>query len=279
MTQNYSKFVSITSQRSGQPGINAAEYASYIFSAPIFDEQTRIGELFRNLDARITLEQRKHEKLQNIKKAMLEKMFPKPDTTMPEVRFQGFEGEWEVRKLGEVVNWSKGTQLAKLVLNKNSIGNAVVHYADLYKFPPVVDEVINWSTANEGTEIPLKSLLFPMSDVTPFGLARTSTLTMQGVKAGGDILIGTIIETHDEKFLSYQINTNSKVILPLVTGTTIRHISSTSLSTIDLILPSCLEQTRIGEFFRNLDRLLSLQQRKCEKLQNIKKAMLGKMFV
>lgn len=243
-------------------------------------EQTRIGSLFRNLDSLITLEQQKHDKLKNLKKAMLEKMFPKPGATVPEVRFKGFSGEWEEKTLGEILTWSRGSKLAKAVLNQNANGKAVIHYADLYKFAPVVDAVIHWSETEEGTEIPQNSLLFPMSDVTPFGLARTSTILVEGVNAGGDILIGTIEKEHEAVFVSYQINANSRAILPLVTGTTVRHVCASALSTLNITLPVfSAEQTRIGEFFRQLDSLIALQQRKCAKLHTLKKALLGKLFL
>jgi Restriction endonuclease S subunits len=168
---------------------------------------------------------------------------------------------WEQRKLGEIVKWSKGSNLAKAVLNEEKRGEEVIHYADLYKFAPVVKNVIHWSNSGEGTIIPKNSILFPMSDVTPVGLARTSTITRNGVKAGGDTLIGTIDNMQKAEYLSYQINRNSKAILPLVTGTTIRHISAASLDTLDICLPKICEQIPISSFFNKLENLITFHQR------------------
>jgi type I restriction enzyme S subunit len=196
----------------------------------------------------------------------------------PEIRFAGFTDAWERRKLGEVLVWSRGSDLAKAVLNENGEGDKVIHYADLYKFPPVISDVIHWSNSGEGTVVPDNSLLFPMSDVTPDGLARTTTIKKSGVKAGGDVIIGTINENYSAEFVSYQVNAHSSRILPLVTGTTVRHISSGALGTLDVSLPSKAEQVKIATVFNGLSAFIAFHQREHEKLQNIKKALLEKMF-
>ena len=102
LTDAYKKYVAITSQRSGQPGVNAQEYADYQLMLPSRTEQQQIGMTLRSLDNLITLHQRKHEKLCTVKKSMLDKMFPKPGETEPEIRFEGFTDPWEQRKLGEL---------------------------------------------------------------------------------------------------------------------------------------------------------------------------------
>jgi len=196
----------------------------------------------------------------------------------PAIRFKGFTDDWEQCELGDIVKWCKGSNLAKSVLNDVKSGNEVIHYADLYKFSPVISSVIHWSSTDEGTEIPENSVLFPMSDVTPFGLARTTTITKKGVKAGGDTLIGTLENKYSAAFISYQINANSMQILPLVTGTTVRHISASSLSTLEIFSTNIKEQQKITQFFNSLENLITLHQRRLLKMKNVKKAMLEKMF-
>lgn len=196
----------------------------------------------------------------------------------PSVRFKGFEGDWEHCKLGEILNWSKGDKLAKSVLNKEHNGKSVLHYADLYKFGAVQKNVINWSTSEEGRLIPDNSILFPMSDVTPFGLARTTNLLVQGVMAGSDVLIGTAPTSVSAQFLSYQINARPEKILPLVTGTTVKHINSTSLSNVDVHCPSFEEQTNLGSLFVNIDDTITLHHHKCDVLNEMKRSFLKKMF-
>ena len=102
LTDAYKKYVAITSQRSGQPGVNAQEYADYQLMLPSKTEQQQIGMTLRSLDDLITLHQRKYDKLVVFKKSMLEKMFPKDGESVPEIRFAGFTDPWEQRKASEV---------------------------------------------------------------------------------------------------------------------------------------------------------------------------------
>lgn len=197
---------------------------------------------------------------------------------IPKLRFPGFTGAWEQRKLGEIVEWSKGSGLSKDALNIQRIGVPVIHYADLYKFNSVQKEVIHWTMNNIGTKIPENNLLFPMSDVTPDGLARTSTVLQSNVKAGGDVLIAKLNKDILSTFMSYQINRNKNQILPLVTGTTVRHINSKSLSTLKVTVPGKNEQKYVGSILMRFDSLIALHQRKLEHLQEQKKGLLQKMF-
>ena len=102
LTERYKQFVLLTSQRSGQPGINAQEYSDLLLPLPSLMEQRRIGAFFDRLDSLITLHQRKYDKLCVLKKSMLDKMFPKGGSLYPEIRFAGFTDPWEQRKLGEL---------------------------------------------------------------------------------------------------------------------------------------------------------------------------------
>ena len=169
---------------------------------------------------------------------------------------------WEQRKLGEIVEWSKGSGLSKDALNIQGIGVPVIHYADLYKFNSVQKEVIHWTMNDIGTKIPENNLLFPMSDVTPDGMARTSTVLQSNVKAGVDVLIAKLNKNILSTFMSYQINRNKNQILPLVTGTTVRHINSKSLSTLKVTVPGKNEQKYVGSILMRFDSLIALHQRK-----------------
>lgn len=103
LTDNYDSYIRITSQRSGQPGVNAQEYANFALSVPCLAEQKKIGAYFTNLDNLITLHQRKYDKLIQFKAAMLKKMFPQNGANKPEIRFRGFTDAWEQRELGELM--------------------------------------------------------------------------------------------------------------------------------------------------------------------------------
>ncbi len=267
-----------------KPAVNQASFTTVDFKKlsypfPAYDEQVKIGSFFKNLDHLITLHQRKLDLLKETKKGFLQKMFPKNGAKVPEIRFPGFTGDWEQRKLGDLTTWTKGQGLTKEDLNKERDGSEAVHYADLYKFSPVMHEVIHWTNSDDGRIIPDNSLLFPASDVTPVGLARTSTLRLSGVKAGGDVIIGQLNESINSSFMSYQINANSKKILPLITGTTVKHIQAKSLATVSVSITNMAEQTAIAGIFEQLDDTITLHQRKLDLLKETKKGFLQKMFV
>ena len=197
---------------------------------------------------------------------------------VPQIRFNGYSDAWVQRNLGDITAWTKGQGLPKEDLNEEKSGLEAVHYADLYKFSPVMHEVIHWTNSDNGRVIPNNSLLFPASDVTPVGLARTSTLKLSGVKAGGDVIIGQLDESIDSSFMSYQINAISKKILPLITGTTVKHVQAKSLATLSVSVTNMAEQTAIAGLFERIDKLIAANQRKLDLLKEQKKGYLQKMF-
>ena len=242
-------------------------------------EQEKVGNIIECIERLLTLQQRKLELLKQLKKGFLQKMFAEKNNKQPVLRFKGFHDDWEQRKLGEIVEWSKGSGLSKDALNIQGIGVPVIHYADLYKFNSVQKEVIHWTMNDIGTKIPENNLLFPMSDVTPDGLARTSTVLQSNVKAGGDVLIAKLNKDILSTFMSYQINRNKNQILPLVTGTTVRHINSKSLSTLKVTVPGKNEQKYVGSILMRFDSLIALHQRKQNHLKLLKKSLLPQMFM
>ena len=110
LTDKYNKYIAVTSQRSGQPGVNAQEYSEFKIQVPKKEEQIKIGKYFQNLDHLITLHQRKCEETRKLKKYMLQKMFPQNEKKFPEIRFQAFTEDWEQRKFGDISeSYSGGT--------------------------------------------------------------------------------------------------------------------------------------------------------------------------
>ena len=243
-------------------------------------EQDRISKLFDRINNLITLHQRKLENLKLKKKALLQKLFPKNGEQFPELRFPGFTDAWEQRKLGEIGVWSKGTGGNKEIINFDRRGIKFIHYADLYKANEFFEKVEGWvDDESIGTIVPSNSILFPMSDVTPKGLARTTSCKLEGVKAGGDVLINTIDDTSDSDYISLYINRFSDRILPLVTGTSVKHINAKSLGELPVLIPTLLEQRKIISILKKHTILITLHQRKLEHLQLQKKALLQQMFV
>ena len=258
--------------------INSSEINNAVIHLPKKHEQIEVGNVLSYLDQTITLHEEKKRQLERLKSALLQKMFA-DKSEYPAIRFEGFSDEWGPCKLGDITTWTKGQGLSKEYLNNERHGSEAVHYADLYKFSPVMQEVIHWTNSDDGRIIPDNSLLFPASDVTPVGLARTSTLRLSGVKAGGDVIIGQLSERINSSFMSYQINANSKKILPLITGTTVKHVQAKSLATMSVTITNMAEQTAIAGLFERIDNLIALHQRKLDLLKEQKKGFLQKMFV
>lgn len=246
---------------------------------PSLSEQREIGEYFKQIDELIAEAEREIARLEKMKLASLQKMFPRPGVTTPEIRFAGFTEEWRSYQLNHMGEWRKGQALSKddiIIGGKNKC----LHYGQLFSEKELI---YNISTNTDRDSLCLSSghdLLFPDSDVTPTGLGRCCALTIKDIILGSGINILSIFEDFDPHFCALNITHNKAQIIERVTGTTVKHIQPRNLSEIIISIPHTLaEQKAIGEYFRNLDELISAKRQKLAKLHNIKKACLDKMFV
>jgi len=294
LTDNYNKYIRITSQRSGQPGVNAQEYGEYTFLLPKYEEQLRIGEWFTHLDRLITLHQRKYDKLTKVKKAMLEKMFPENGSPYPEIRFKGFTDAWEQRKLSDTLNFLSNNTLSRAELSEDTGTYKNVHYGDvLIKFGEYIDA--------QSTDLPYiaddeKAKKFESSKLQDGDIIIADTAEDEAVgkcvEIGniGDLSIVSGLHTipcrskvkFAPAYLGFYLNSSSyhDQLIPLMQGIKVTSISKSAISDTLISAPTDLsEQGKIGQFFSQLDTLITLHQRKLEKLKNIKKACLEKMFV
>ena len=155
----------------------------------------------------------------------------------------------------------------------------IIHYADLYKFAPIQKKVFHYTNHITSSPIPKNSLLFPGSDVTPDGLARTSTMDKENIYAGGDIIIANLSSTDiKSKFLTFEINYRKDRIIPLITGTTIRHLHAKELQSLPINYPDLSEQNKIGQLLSKLDDTITLLQRKKSKYEYLKTALFQNLF-
>lgn len=272
--------------KNGDSGARADRFAiknsvlmNMTINVPTLDQQKRIGKILLLLENSIALHQRKLNLLNQLKKGMLQKLFAGKNQKQPNLRFKGLADTWKKETLKEVSQWSKGQGLPRKDLNTYEKGKEVIHYADLYKLGPVIKGVIHWSTSKEGRKIPTNSIIFPMSDVTPTGLARTSAVVKDGILAGGDVLIDNLSSKIQSKFLSYEINANSHQILSLVTGTTVKHINSKSLNRLSITYPNMQEQEMISNTLENIFAQIEFYRYRISKLQQLKKSLLQNMFI
>ncbi len=258
------------------------------------EEQETIGQYFSNLDNLITLHQRKYDKLVKVKKSMLEKMFPKKGSKFTEIRFKGFTDAWEQRKFCEVFDGLQNNTLSRAELNNESGQALNVDYGDiLVKFIDCLDvskEQLPYITDSAVVD-KYKASFLKDGDIIIADTAEDSTVGKCTEIAGseGMTLISGLHtmpcrpkEKFATKYLGYYMNSVAyhTQLIPLMQGIKVTSISKSAMQNTDLVYPSSTdEQAKIGEYFGHIDSLITLHQRKLEKLKNIKKSCLEKMFV
>ena len=249
-------------------------------------EQDAIADYFECLDDLITLHQRKYAKLMNIKKSMLDKMFPKDGATVPEIRFAGFTDAWEQREFGESFDLLTNNTLSRAELNDENGTALNVHYGDiLVKFGEMIDLAADHLPYITDPAKVIKSAALQNGDVIIADTAEDSTVGKCSEITGiiDKIVVSglhTIPCRPRQKFapgyLGYFMNSPAyhDQLLPLMQGTKVTSVSKSALEDTLLCYPTDSdEQALIGRYFMNLDNLITLHQRELERLQNIKKAM------
>ena len=249
---------------------------------PRIEEQIKIGKYMLKLDNLITLHQRKLDKLKNIKKSMLEKMFPKNGSNVPEIRFTGFTDAWEQRKFGESVLIERGGSPRPIDeyitddsrgLNWIKIGDAPEQGNYITK----TAEKIKTTGLSKTRQVVPGDLI--LSNSMSFG--RPYIMAIEGCIHDGWLLIRNIRDEFDLIFLCYLLGIPQmiKQYKSMAAGSTVNNLNKELVGNTIVKIPPKDEQIHLGKFFNNLDNLITLHQRKLEKLQNIKKACLEKMFV
>ncbi len=248
---------------------------------PEREEQDKISAYFSDLDHLITLHQRKYDKLQKIKKSMLQKMFPQNGSLFPEIRFEGFTDAWEQRKLSDVADFSKGNGYSKGDLC--TVGTPIILYGRLYtKYETVIKEVDTFVMPKEGSVYSKGGeVIVPASGETAEDIARAATVENAGILLGGDLNVVTPNKDINSGFLALSISNGGpqKELAKKAQGKSVVHIHNEEIKGLDIAFPEREEQDKISAYFSDLDHLITLHQRKLDKLKSIKKSMLEKMFV
>ena len=265
----------------GQWRIHESDFLKIEISVPSVEEQRKIGAYLDQLDNLITLHQRKFEKLTNVKKSMLEKMFPQNGSSYPEIRFKGFTDPWEQRKLSEVATFGGG-HTPPMADPDNYEDGYVLWVTSQDVKSNYLDRTTTQITekgAKELTLYPAGSLVM----VTRSGILR-HTLPVAELRKPSTVNqdIRVILpqgECCGEWLLQFFISHNKELLLEFgKTGTTVESVDFGKIKDMLLYMPSTVEQQQIGDFFAKLDSLITLHQRKYDKLTKVKKAMLEKMF-
>ncbi|HFI0187120.1 TPA: restriction endonuclease subunit S [Streptococcus suis] len=294
LTSNYERFISITSMRSGQPGVNAQEYSNYEIMFPTLSEQEAIGSFFSDLDQLITLHQRKLDDVKELKKALLQKMFPKGNgNDFPELRFPEFTDAWKQRKLGEVADFSiKTNSLSRDKLSSYFYEVQNIHYGDiLTKYDAILDVCNKELPSIIGSTISdFADALLIEGDIVFADAAEDSTVGKavevrnfkgKNVVSGLHTIVARPKVSYAPYYLGYLINSTAyhNQILPLMQGTKVSSISKANLKSTIVVFPTLPEQEAIGSFFSDLDQLITLHQRQLDYLKLLKKALLQQMFI
>jgi type I restriction enzyme S subunit len=224
---------------------------------PSMGEQVKVGQFFTAVSNLITLHQREYDKTVNIKKAMLEKMFPKDGEDKPEIRFAGFTDAWEQRKVIDIAPLQRGFDLPVSEMQEGNypvvMSNGIGAFHSKYKAkaPGVV-------TGRSGT---IGNLTFVETDYWPHNTA----------------LWVTDFKGNDEKFIFYLYQKLG--LKRFGTGSGVPTLNRNDVHDTKASIPSITEQKQIAQLFDSISNLITLHQRELVKLQNIKKALLEKMFV
>ena len=249
----------------GRAKLNAENLMDMNLLLPNKAEQIRIGKYFAQLDHLITLHQRKIDKLKNLKKAMLEKMFPKKGTVIPEIRFNGFANAWEQRKLGEIFKYEQPQAYIVESTEYDDKNEIPVLTAGQSFILGYTDEQFGIKQASEESPVIIFDDFTTSSHYVDFPFK---------VKSSAMKLL-TLNNPKDNIHCAYNVLQN----IGFVPVSHERHWISTFAKFEVLIPKSADEQKKIGEYFSIIDHLITLHQRKLDKLKNMKKAMLDQMFI
>ena len=239
------------------------------------DEQAAIGAYFEHLDTLITLHQRKYEKLVNIKKSMLDKMFPKNGASVPEIRFKGFTDLWEQRKVGTLIEdyTEKTVTQNQYPVLTSSQQQGIVLQEDYFADRQVTtDNNVGYYVLPKGY-FTYRS----RSDTDVFVFNRNNIVDKGIISYYYPVFAP---KSCDSNFLLRRLNHGIKKQLSMAAeGTGQKVLAHAKFKNMVVDVPSQSEQEKIGTILEELDTLITLHQRKLEKLQNIKKSCLEKMFV
>lgn len=273
----------------GRSNYNLKDYTKLVVPVPQMEEQKKIAACVGALNNLITLHQRKYDKLVKVKKSMLEKMFPREGAKVPEIRFYGFTDDWEQRKLGDTNTYYTD-------------GN----YGEAYPKPT------DMTDSSEGVPFltggNLKGGRLDITDASYITKEKHEKLT-SGHLVEDDIVIAVrgslgalgyvnignsgwninsqlaILRTDKTELsgkylLQFLLSGNGQIeLIKRQTGSALKQLPINAIKDVNIPITSIEEQSKIGEYFNSLDHLITLHQRKLEKLKNLKKACLKKMFI
>ena len=276
LTDKYKQFIEITSQRSGQPGVNGKEYGDWKIGMTSYPEQSAIGSLFRTIDDLLASYKDNLANYQSLKTTMLAKMFPKTGQTVPEIRLEGFEGEWEIRKLSEVSDVYDGTHQTP---NYTESG---VKFLSVENISTLESEKY---ISEEDFEKDFK--VFPeFGDVlmTRIGSIGVPNIVKTNEKIAFYVSLALLKPKKKTNSLFMKSSIESNPFQEELWKKTLhiafpKKINKNDISQSTIKCPSYEEQQAIGIYLSNLDSFISAHQEKISQLETLKKKLLQDMFI
>ena len=261
-------------------GVTKDELLAKKIMIPCCNEQKKIGVYLHNLDHLITLHQRKYDETKKLKKCMLQKMFPKEGEKVPEIRFSGFTGDWKQRKLGDVAEIIGGGT------PKTSINDYWDGEINWYAPAEIGNLIYVSSSQRKITKLGLNkssAKILPVGTVlftSRAGIGKTAILACEGCTNQGFQSIVPRKGMLDSYFIFVRTEELKRYAETVGAGSTFVEVSGKQMMDMELMLPITIEeQQKIGNYFAEIDSLITFHQQKCDELKNIKKFMLQNMFV
>lgn len=239
---------------------------------PSIAEQTKIGAYLKQLDNLITRHQQKLEHLEDLKKGMLQKMFPKEGETVPEVRFPGFTGKWERRKLGDCFS-ERQERSADGELISVTINDGVKKFTELDRHDNSSEDKSKYKCVEIG-DIAYNTMRMwqGASGISPYKGILSPAYTVLIPEDGIDSLFFSYVFKLENMLYKFQVNSQG-----LTSDTW--NLKYNAFSGIETMVPSLEEQEKIAAYFRNFDNLITLHKHRLEHLKELKKGLLQQMFV
>lgn len=277
----------------GQWKIHESDFIKIKVRNPNFPEQQKIGTLLSQIDSLIQAKTQKLESIKAVKKSLLQKCFPKDGEKVPEMRFEGFSGDWEEIQFSDCFDLLTNNTLSRDELNFSGGTVKSVHYGDvLIKFPEITDVCIEKIAYISDEDIAKKysRCLLRNGDIIIADTAEDETVGKCSEVQNCNEAVVSGLHTipvrpklkFAERYLGFFMNSESfhNQLIPLIQGTKVSSISKSAIENVVVRYPIDLkEQEKIGQVFSKYNELIKLQQKEIENLKTIKKSLLQKMFV
>ena len=279
LTDKYKQFIEITSQRSGQPGVNGKEYGEWKIGMTSYHEQSAIGSLFRTLDNLLASYKDNLVNYQSLKATMLSKMFPKAGQTVPEIRLDGFEGEWELLEINDLADDFQSGGTPKTNIQEYWDGDIPWIQSSDLETNCLFEIKVQKSISEKGLKnssakiIPKDSIAV----VTRVGVGKLAVMRHE-YATSQDFLSLSNLKSNIE-FTAYLLYRLLQKEVTQLQGTSIKGITKVELLSKKVLIPSLSEQQAIGSYLLNLDNLIVAHQEKISQLETLKKKLLQDMFI